>query len=204
MVGGGVAEMADAITVFALDLGYLRSGFAIVRQPGDQVLRHGVILAEPQNPKTVTDAVRLRRAKSAYDGLRLALYHADLDFGLDALVYEEPQWSVQKWGVSAATAKTVGMALERLFLTLSLVGWAKVDPRTGTCKMRPVYRLDPARWQPLFTGVARLPAGQTKELVRKYVALRTGVELGPKEHDCADAIAIGIVGSKLLQVEGEI
>jgi len=196
------------VTVFSLDLAYIRSGYAVIRQPGDQVLKHGVILAEPQHPKKVTEEVRLQRAKSAFDGLRLALYYADQDFGpLDALVYEEPQWvgaALRRGQMSKDSVLALGMALERMYLTLSLVGWMQKSPRGGNYHVRPMYKIDPARWQPLFTGVKRLPAGQVKKLVRKYVGLRTGIELKREEHDAADAIAIGIVGSKLLQIEGKI
>jgi len=202
-----VAE-ENIVTVVALDLGYLRTGFAVVRQPGDQVLKHGVILAEPQKPHKVTDKVRVQRAKSAFDGLRLALYYADQDFGpLDALVYEEPAWvgaALRRGQMSKDSVLALGMALERMFIVLDLVGWTRYDVKRGTHETRPIYRLDPARWQPLFTGVKRLPAGQVKKLVRKYVGLHTGIELKREEHDAADAIAIGIVGSKLLQIEGKI
>jgi hypothetical protein len=202
-------EKGKPITIAALDLGYLRTGFAVVRQPGDQVLKHCVIKAEPLNPRKVTEEHRIKRARSAYDGLRLALYHADQDFGpLDALVYEEPQWSMQKWSTSAAAAKALGMALERLYLTLSLVGWARMNDKGTKFEMRPVYKLDPARWQPLFTGVERLPKGQMKRFVKRCLVQRKAedesFDIGEYGNDEVDAVAIGIVASNLLWLEGEI
>jgi len=204
--------MSDNITVVALDLGYLRTGFAVVRQPGDQILKHGVVLAEPLNPRKVTERYRIQRARTAFDGLRLALFHANQDFGpLDALVYEESQWvgaALRRGAMSKDAVMALGMALERMYLTLSLVGWAKRDE--GGFTMQPVYRLDPARWQPLFTGVkaTQTRSGQMKRLVKRTLALRMAEdkefdinELGPDE---VDAVAIGLVGSKLLQVEGII
>ena len=204
--------MSDALTVVALDLGYLRTGFAVVRQPGDQILKHGVVLAEPQKPRKVTEEHRVQRAQTAFDGLRLALYHADQDFGpLDALVYEEPQWvgaALRRGQMSKASVLALGMALERMYLTLSLVGWAKSE--AGGFTMRPVYRLDPARWQPLFTGVkaTQTQSGQMKRLVKRTLAMRMSEDkdfdikrLGPDE---IDAIAIALVASKLLQIEGKI
>lgn len=190
--------MKDSITIFALDLSYLKTGFAVIRQPGDQVLKYGVVVAEPQNPKKVTDAARIQRARSAFDGLRLALYHADQDFGpLDALVYEEAAWigaAMRRKETSKAAIMGLGMALQTMYLTLSLVGWARADPETAKFTARPMYSIDPARWQPLFTGVSsrQLQPHQMKALVRRTVALRCGIELGPKEHDAADAIAIGL------------
>lgn len=206
--------MSDPITIFGLDLGYLRTGYSVVRQPGDQVLKHGVVLAEPQKPRKVTEEYRIQRAKTAFDGLRLALFYADQDFGpLDALVYEEPQWvgaALRRGQMSKASVLALGMALERMYLTLSLVGWAKMDSEDRGFTMRPIYKLDPARWQPLFTGVkaTQTQSGQMKRLVKRTLAMRMAEdkrfdvnELGPDE---VDAIAIGLVGSKLLQIEGKI
>jgi len=206
--------MSDPITIFSLDLGYLRSGYAIIRQPGDQVLKHGVVLAEPQKPKKVTEEHRVQRAQTAFDGLRLALFYADQDFGpLDALVYEEPQGggaALRRGQRAKAAGLALGMALERMFLVLALVGWAKMDSKGGGFTMRPIHKLDPARWQPLFTGVraTQTQSGQMKRLVRRTLALRMAEDerfdikrLGPDE---VDAIAIGLVGSKLLQIEGRI
>ena len=207
ILGAEVIAMKDALTVFSLDLAYLRSGYAVIRQPGDEVLKYGVIKAEPYRAK-VTELVRMKRSKSAFDGLRLALYYADEDHGpLDALVYEEPQWvgaALRRGQMSKASVLALGMALERLYLVLAAVGWMRTEPKTGHNKVRPVYSIDPARWQPLFTGTQRLPAGQMKPLVRRYVKMRTGIALTEAEHDAADAIAIGIVASKLLQIEGTI
>jgi len=199
--------VSDTVTVAALDLGYLRTGYAVIRQPGDQVLKYGVIKAEPYRAK-VTELVHVKRAKSAFDGLRLALYYADEDHGpLDALVYEEPQWvgaALRRGKMSKASVLALGAALERMYLVLVAVGWSCVEPKSGRVQMRPVYSIDPARWQPLFTGAGRLPAGQMKPLVRRYVKMRTGIALSESEHDAADAIAIGIVAGKLLQIEGKI
>lgn len=204
-----MATMKDSVTLFSLDLGYLRSGFAVVRQPGDVILKWGLVQAEPYRASKVTDQVRVRRAKSAFDGLRLALHYADQDFGpLDGLVYEKPGWiggKMRQYGTSKDAMLALGMVLERMYLVLAAVGWMHVA-EGGKC--RPIYSLDPSRWQPLFTGVKRLPAGQMKAFVKRTLALRMieneDFEVSRLGDDEIDAIAIGLVAGKLLQIEGTI
>ena len=156
--------MAEKVTVAALDLSYLRTGFAVVEQPGDKAHHWGVIRATPVTPRgRVTEQIRIMRAKNAFDEMRLSLYHADTDFGLDALVYEKPQLigaRMRQRGTSRDAVLALGMAMERMYIVLALTKWLDKD------EMRPVYAIDPTRWQPLFTGVTarQLGKGKMKEL----------------------------------------